>query len=332
MTDNEHPRTVYDPDIPCRERALLAAAPERLVPASLPAPAAPRPGLRTIVARALGIPLLAFFYGVLPGGWIRAFFLLSLDEDDPLDGVFRWGRTAVLAMIFLPLAQIALLLAGAGEAAAVLAAAGFTGWTVGALRRLREPDAARAARRHHGRYLLPRDFDADAARLLVRTQRAADAVLGSEAHRAGLLDAVRDTVVLPRQEWAIAHALAEHTRLRREHRERCPERPSPRVRGLLEPQRRALDLSVRSVTARVEALEDYARQARDTDDAYREWQSARRVTERNAAYRDLLAETVRDDLAREEIGRLTGGARHAASVLRGPFADGHASTGEIRGI
>ncbi|KAB2342634.1 hypothetical protein [Actinomadura rudentiformis] len=315
MSDSR-PRPVFDPSVPTRERALLAADPERLVAASLPAPQAPRVGAATIVARAFWIPAFAFFYGVLPGGWFRVFFLASLDDDTLLDGVFRWGRTALLAMMALPAVQILLILLGQGEAAAVLAAASFTGWTIGAIRHLREPAAASAARDYHGRYLLPADFDRPAAQLLLRAQRAIDAVLGSESHRAGLLDDVDNTVVLPRQEWEIAWALAEHTKLRRERRAQRPERLTPRVLALLEPQRRAMDLSVRAITDRIEALETYARRARDADDAYHEWQVVERLPEQNARYRDLLARTVGHDLARDEIERLAGDAQRAETMLR----------------
>ncbi|RFU38624.1 hypothetical protein DZF91_26720, partial [Actinomadura logoneensis] len=196
------------------------------------------------------------------------------------------------------------------------AAAGFAGWTAGALRHLREPAAVRAAREHHGRYLLPADFDRPAARLLVRAQRAVDAVLGSRAHREGLLDSIDNATELPRQEWAVAVALAEHTRLRRERRAQQPDRLSAPVRALLEPQRRALDLSVRSVTERVEALESYARSARAADEAYHEWRVLRDLPEQNARYRDLLAGTVRDALAVEVVGRLDADARRAEEVLR----------------
>ncbi|GAA2580969.1 hypothetical protein SMC26_21095 [Actinomadura fulvescens] len=310
------PRPVFDPSVPTRERDLLAAEPGRLVAARLPAPRASRPGAATIAARAVWIPVFAFFYGVLPGGWFRVFFLASLDDDTLLDGVFRWGRTALLAMMAIPAVQILLILLGQGEAAALLAAAGFTGWTIGAIRHLREPASARAARDHHGHYLLPADFDRPAAQLLVRAQRAVDAVLGSETHRAGLLDDVDNAVVLPRQEWEIAWALAEHTKLRQERRDQRPERLTPRVRALLEPQRRAMELSVRAITDRIEALETYARRAHDADDAYHEWQVVERLPEQNARYRDLLARTVRHDLAREEIGRLADDAQRAEAVLR----------------
>ncbi|MEW2355054.1 hypothetical protein [Spirillospora sp. NPDC029432] len=318
MNDDSRPRPVFDPALPGADRALLAAAPERLVAATLPAPPAARPGAATIAVRAIWIPLFAFFYGVLPGGWIRVFFLASLDEDDMLDSVFRWGRGAVVAMMATPFLQIALILLGQGEAAVLLAAASFTGWVIGALRHVREPAATRAAREHHGRYLLPADLDRPAAGLLRRAQRAVDAVLASESHAAGLLDEAGNAVALPEQEWAIACALAEHTRLRRERAAQRPERLSPRVRAMLEPQERALGLSVRSVTERVEALEAYARQARETDDAYHEWRVVRRIPEQNARYRDLLAATVRDDLAREEIDRLAGDARRARAALGRP--------------
>ncbi|RFU39070.1 hypothetical protein DZF91_24355, partial [Actinomadura logoneensis] len=139
MTD-DRPRPVIDPSLPTDDRDLLAATPpERLAAASLPAPPPPRLSAATIAARMVWIPVFAFFYGVLPGGWIRLFFLASLEEDDLLGGALRWGRGAVLAMLAVPVVQMSLLLLGQPEAAAALAAAGFAGWTAGALRHLREP-------------------------------------------------------------------------------------------------------------------------------------------------------------------------------------------------
>jgi len=316
MTDDRHPRPVFDPEIPREDRALLDAAPGRLVAAHLPAPSPPRLRPAALVGRALWVPMIAFFYGVLPGGWIRLCLLApGEEEDDLVDGVFRWGGTAVAAMMITPALQIALILLRLGEVAALLAVGSFTCWAVAAVRHLREPAAARAARVHHGRYLLPGDFDRVASRLLLRAQRACDAVLGSVSHRAGLLDDAGGPAALSHEEWAIASTLAEHTRLRRDQEERLPEHPSPRLRALVVPQRRALDASVGSVTARVEALEAYARRTLELDEAYREWQAVQRLPERNERYRELLAATVRDDLAREELGRLAGDARRVRAVL-----------------
>lgn len=316
MNDERRPRPVFDPGTPGGTRALLAAAPERLVPAHLPSPPRPRLRAATVIARLVWIPAFAFFYGVLPGGWLRVVFVASLDQDELVGDAVRWGRLPVLAMMVTPALQILLILLGEPEAAAVLAAASFTGWAIGALRYVREPAASRAAREYHGRYLLAGDFDRPAARLLVRAQLAIDAVLGSRAHAAGLLDDVNNKVVLPSQEWAIADALAEHTRLRRERRAQQPERLSPRVRALFEPQDRALDLSVRSVTVRIEALEAYARRAGEADDAYHESQVLQGLPEQNARYRDLLASTAGDELAGAEIQGLAEDARRAETALR----------------
>ncbi|MER7547557.1 hypothetical protein ABTW95_31560 [Spirillospora sp. NPDC127506] len=316
MNVENRPRPVFDPAIGGDDRALLAAAPERLVAACLPAPPPPRLRAATVLARLVWIPAFAVFYGVLPGGWLRMCFLASLDDDELLGGAVRWGRLPVLAMMLTPALQIILLLSGQVRAVAVLAAVSFAGWVIGALRHVREPAAARAAREHHGRYLLPADFDGPAARLLVRAQRAIDDVLRSQAHGAGLLDDVNNAVVLPCQEWAVAGALAEHTRLRRERLAQQPERLSPRVRALLEPQDRALELSVRSVTGRIEALEAYARRAREADDAYHEAKVLQGLPEQNARYRDLLASTVGDEMAGAEIRGLAEDARRAETALR----------------
>ncbi|MFA1548202.1 hypothetical protein [Actinomadura chokoriensis] len=316
MTGQDRPRPVFDPALGTETRALLAAAPERLVAACRPAPGPPRLRAATVVARLVWIPAFAVFYGVLPGGWLRVCLLASLDDDELLGGAMRWGRLPVLAMMLTPALQILLLMLGQIEAAAVLAAVSFTGWVTGALRHVREPAAARAAREHHGSYLLPADFDRPAAGLLVRAQRAVDAVLGSRAHGAGLLDDIHNAVVLPSQEWAIAGALAEHSRLRRERVAQQPERLSPRVRALLEPQDRAMEASVRSVTGRIEALEAYARRAAEADDAYHESRVLQGLPEQNARYRDLLAGTVGDDMAGAEIRGMAEDARRAETALR----------------
>ncbi|MBT2209980.1 hypothetical protein [Actinomadura sp. NEAU-AAG7] len=316
MNDECRPRPVVDPDIAEADRAMLTGSPERLVPASAPAPPRPRLSPATAAARLVWIPAFALFYGVLPGGWLRLFFIASLDHDELLGDAARWGRLPVLAMMLTPALQIALILLGWPEVAAALAGVSFAGWVLGALRHVREPAAARTARDHHGRYLLAADFDRPAARLLVRAQRAVDAVLGSQAHGAGLLDAVNNRVVLPRQEWAIAEALAEHTRLRRERAAMRPERLSESVRALLEPQDRALALSVRSVTLRIEALEGYARRARETDDAYHESRVIQALPEQNARYRDLLAGTAGDAMAGAEIRGMAEDAHRAETALR----------------
>ncbi|MDL4770848.1 MULTISPECIES: hypothetical protein [Thermomonosporaceae] len=317
MNDQDHPRFVLDPELPAGDRELLEGRPpEGLVAACLPPPSPPALGAAALAGRLVWVPTFAFFYGVLPGGWIRVFFAASLDEEDLMGGVLRWGRLPVLTMMLTPAVQIALLLLGQVEAAALLAAAGFTGWGIGALRHMGEPAPARAAREHHGRYLLPGDFDRPATRLLVRAQRAVESVLGSEAQAAGLLDGVNNTVVLPREEWAIARALAEHTRLRRERRAQQPERLTPAVRALLRPQDRALETSVRSVTRRIEALEAYAQRAREADDAFHESLVLQRLPEQNARYRELLAGTAGDDLAGAEIQGLADDARRAETALR----------------
>ncbi|QXJ25522.1 hypothetical protein AGRA3207_007029 [Actinomadura graeca] len=316
MNEESRPRPVLDPEIPAPDRALLTGEPGRLVAACAPAPPRARVSAATAAARLVWIPAFAFFYGVLPGGWLRLFFLASLDQDELLGGAERWGRRPVLAMMLTPALQILLILLGQPEAALALAAASFTGWAIGALRYVREPAAARAAREHHGSYLLPADFDRPAARLLTRAQRAIDAVLGSRAHAAGLLDDVNNAVVLPRQEWSIAVALAEHTRLRRERSAQQPERLSARVRALLEPQDRALSLSVGSVTRRIEALESYARRAGEADDAFHESQVLQDLPGQNARYRDLLASTVGDAMAGAEIHGMAEDARRAETALR----------------
>ncbi|MBW8482384.1 hypothetical protein [Actinomadura parmotrematis] len=84
-----------------------------------------------------------------------------------------------------------------------------------------EGEGVAAARSHHGRYFLFSDFAPADQRpwfgvslreLMARAQAAVRAVLESEVNAAGLLDDTANAVLLPRQEWEIAQALADLTR------------------------------------------------------------------------------------------------------------------------
>ncbi|MEV4114998.1 hypothetical protein AB0J64_45710, partial [Nonomuraea sp. NPDC049695] len=62
-------------------------------------------------------------------------------------------------------------------------------------------------RLYEGRYVLVEDLDESSARLLSRAQRAIAAVTESRVNAEGLLDDVRNAVMLPAQEWEIARLL-----------------------------------------------------------------------------------------------------------------------------
>ncbi|MFD0887842.1 hypothetical protein ACFQ08_25155, partial [Streptosporangium algeriense] len=108
------------------------------------------------------------------------------------------------------------------------------------------------------RYLLEEDFDDAAGELLLRTRTAVGSVLGSRVNAEGLLDDVRNAVVLPTQEWEIARLLAKLSALRAEHRTLLAGGVTPEVSAAVRPLERVLADSEKAVVARVEAIERYA--------------------------------------------------------------------------
>ncbi|HEX6473172.1 MAG TPA: hypothetical protein VF069_29040 [Streptosporangiaceae bacterium] len=178
---------------------------------------------------------------------------------------------------------------------------------------------ARALRRRRDRYLTPDDFDAPGRELLIRAQTAIDTVRGSEVNKEGLLDTVDNEVTLPGQEWEIAQVLARQSKLRREQRELLELMEAgnvPEVEAAIEPLREKLEISVQSVTRRIEALERYAERARAADDAYRARRNLEALAERAPEYDDLVADAVRDDLAQAAIDRLTRQGDELVRALR----------------
>lgn len=161
---------------------------------------------------------------------------------------------------------------------------------------------AKALRRRQDRYLTVDAFDQPAAELLARVQQAADAVRDSTVIKEGLLDGIDTRVELPRQEWEIAQVLARQAKLRRDQEALTL---APEVAAALEPLREKLNLSVEAVTRRVEALERYALRTREADAAYRACRQLEDLAAHAHEYDELLADTVRDDLAVPAIDRLT---------------------------
>ncbi|GAA1786848.1 hypothetical protein [Actinomadura chokoriensis] len=159
------------------------------------------------------------------------------------------------------------------------------------------------ARKWHGRYYVADDFDARAGECVRRASEAVAAVTEAEVGKAGLLDDVANAVALPQQEWEIARACAELTRIRQRLRQLASD--DRRTRTLLQPEWHAVEMSDAAVRRRVAALERYADRARAADGAYREWQVVEAVQELRPELQELLARTVRDDLAVAEIDELS---------------------------
>ncbi len=188
----------------------------------------------------------------------------------------------------------------------------------GSRRLLDDMRRARALNARADRYLTPEDFDAEAAELLVRAQGAVERVRGAQVVKEGLLEGIDPEVELPRQEWEIAQVLARQSRLRREAAD-LP--PAPELADVQKAQREKLQVSVAAVTRRIEALEDYAQRTLEADAAYRACRALEELSSREHEYDELLAGTVRDDLAVPAIERLTAQSDDLLHTLRGRLAE-----------
>jgi hypothetical protein len=229
---------VFAPDVPAGVRRLYERRPELFVPAS-----APRPKRETSwsVAPANTFGTLLVWITVCVGGWILA--LIFLAGTLPV-AVAAWSAVA--------LAGIAVLATGG-----ILVKSGM------------EDRGHKAVRLQHGKYLLPEDFDAPAARLLGRAQRAVKTVLEATVTRRGLLDEMKNELVLPEQLWDIAQVLREHTVLRARQRDVARGMATAELEVVLGPQRRALALSVDAIKRKVDLLDQYADRVRSADAALR---------------------------------------------------------------
>ncbi|MGR6920579.1 hypothetical protein ACU635_40625 [[Actinomadura] parvosata] len=186
-----------------------------------------------------------------------------------------------------------------------------------------EREVYEAARRHEGRYVLRERLDEPARLLMARAQAAIEQVVDSSVNAEGLLDDVRNGVMLPAQEWEIARLLAKLSELRAEHQEVVSEGVTPEVAAVAEPLAHALDSSQRAVLARVEALERYAGHVADAERAYRARDQIERLSAKLPDYEELLAESGADGSAVPELSRLSDDADRLEQALRDSVSSAH---------
>lgn len=172
------------------------------------------------------------------------------------------------------------------------------------------------ARQFDGRYVLTDGFDDACTKLMRRTHTAVNAVLNSRVNTEGLLDDVRNAVMLPAQEWEIARLLAKLSALRAEHRDALEGGVIPEVAAVAEPLVRALDSSQAAVVARVEALERYASHVAEAERAYKAHHQIEELRAKLPRYEELLAESGADRSAVPEIDRLVQDAERLEQALR----------------
>jgi hypothetical protein len=188
-----------------------------------------------------------------------------------------------------------------------------------------------SARRYEGRFVLHEDFDEGARALMTRAQTAIDAIMGSHVNAQGLLDGVRNAVMLPEQEWEIARLLAKLSRLRAEHAEVVAEGVTPEVAAVTEPLAQVLDSSERAVRTRVEALERYAGHVAEAERAYRARHQIDRLSANLSRYEELLTESGADDSALPELSRLTEDADRLEEALRVSVTSAQEAFRHLRG-
>jgi hypothetical protein len=176
---------------------------------------------------------------------------------------------------------------------------------------------------YEGRYVLAADLDESSRRLLARARRAVATITHSAVNVEGLLDDVRNAVMLPAQEWEIARLLAKLSALRTKHRETMSEGITPEVAVVAEPLARALDSSEDAVVARVEALERYAVNVAEAERAYRAHHQIEELRGRLHQYEELVSESGADGFAVPEITRLAEDADQLEQALRRSVSSAH---------
>jgi hypothetical protein len=165
------------------------------------------------------------------------------------------------------------------------------------------------------------EIDGSGRELLTRAQRAIDQVLSSTVYSRNLLDQSAGEAALRRQEWDTADALRNITSLRAE----SDANPAvgPQTAEVREPQQRALATAQEYIAARVSATERYAAQVKIADAAFIDYEGAKKASDRNDRYLDLLARTAADEHAIDELQGLTEMAVAARQVFEDSISHAH---------
>jgi len=187
------------------------------------------------------------------------------------------------------------------------------------------------SRHWHGRFLILEDFDYDARHLLGRAQRAIDHILRSRVNAMGMLDSVRNSVMLPAEEWEIARLLTKLSSLRARHRHLAKGGRSPEVVAAMVPLERALAASQAAVLARVEALERYAGHVADAERAMRAQGQIEVLRAHLPEYEQLVAETGAARFSGPEITHLSGDAEMLQRALRESVRSAHEAFRHLNG-
>ncbi|MFG1942717.1 hypothetical protein [Nonomuraea sp. NPDC048826] len=224
------------------------------------------------------------------------------------------------------------MLTGTGlavTAAVGVAAFGLIRWlSVGAYNR----DTRRKLRlayEYANYYILPEDLDYPCQVLLRRAQRAAEAILGSRVHRAGLIDTIDNRVTLPEEVWQIAQRLRKLSAMHAEHGKIVPRDLPTGLQDAFKPYSTALDAAWTSLSKRVRNLEQYAKQVLKADKVFHAHQRLEALAARAPDYQELIADTVRDDMARAHLKELTDQAKQARKLFEESILEARQAAGEL---
>ncbi len=178
-------------------------------------------------------------------------------------------------------------------------------------------------------YILPEDLDYPCQVLLRRAQDACTAVLGSQVHRAGLIDTVDNRVSLPEEVWQIAQRLAKLSAMHAEHRKLVPRDLPSSLEDAFKPYNTALDAAWTSLSKRVRHLEQYAKQVVKADKVFHAHRRLEALAARTPDYQRLIADTVRDDLAHAHIRELADQATHVRRLFERSIHEARQAAGEL---
>jgi hypothetical protein len=187
----------------------------------------------------------------------------------------------------------------------------------------------RAAQVHANRFILPEDLDYPCQMLLRRAQNAVEAIMGSRVHRDGLIDTIDNRVSLPEEVWQIAQRLRKLSSMHAEHGKIVPRELPPGMEDAFKPYTTALDAAWTSLSHRVRHLEKYAKQVIKADKVYHAHRRLEALAAKTPEYQQLIADTVRDELAHERIRELADQAAHMRKLFEESIAQARLAAGEL---
>ncbi|MDX3102188.1 hypothetical protein [Nonomuraea angiospora] len=187
----------------------------------------------------------------------------------------------------------------------------------------------RAAQVHANRFILPEDLDYPCQRLLRRAQNAVEAIMASRVHRDGLIDTIDNRVSLPEEVWQIAQRLRKLSAMHAEHGKLVPRELPPGMEDAFKPYTTALDAAWTSLSHRVRHLEKYAKQVVKADKVYHAHRRLEALAAKTPEYQQLIADTVRDEMAHERIRELADQAAHVRKLFEESIAQARLAAGEL---